>query len=86
MDAYQQQFDINDHGHLLVKRAAFRDDLVGETILDLAAGDRQDWTVQQWLLVLSSLKVSKLKVKDWLLLDHPASELNGDPATEKVMI
>jgi len=56
-------------GHLLVRRAIFRDDWVASLIFDLAAGDKENWTTREWNQILRDLKACRLRVTDWLDLN-----------------
>ncbi len=56
-------------GHLLVCRAAFRDDWIGIAVLDIAAGGQTDWTPTEWYWVLDDLKRTPGKLADWLDLN-----------------
>jgi len=56
-------------GHLLVRRAVERDDWVSEALCDVAAGDRTDWSTQDWGTLLTGLRQTQLRVADWLDLN-----------------
>ena len=60
--------DLKDHGSLLVRRAVLRDDWIADAILDLAAGDQTEWTLEQWDTLFTDLKKSDLTVEAWLML------------------
>ncbi len=59
---------LADYGHLLVRRAICRDDWVAEEILELAANGQRDWTLAEWKALVSELKKSDLRLRDWLVL------------------
>ena len=58
---------LDDHGHLLVRRAVDRDDAVTLAILDLAVGDQTEWTPQQWDTLLSELAGCDMTIEEWLI-------------------
>ena len=60
--------DLSAYGSLLVRRAVLRDDWISDTILDLAAEGRTEWTSKDWDTLLAELKTSTLTVADWLIL------------------
>ena len=57
---------LREHGRLLVRRAVLRDDWIGETLLDLAAGDQTEWTPQQWDALLRDIGESDMTIDEWL--------------------
>jgi len=59
----------DEAGHLLVARAATRNDWIGEAVLDIAAGDRKIWTLKQWRALLQDLHCTPGKLADWLDLN-----------------
>jgi len=59
----------DEAGKLLVRRAIERNDWIAETICDIAAGDRADWSTLDWAKVLQGLKQTELRVADWLDLN-----------------
>ncbi len=59
----------DDAGRLLVRRAINRDDWISDAILDIAAGDREDWSTEDWNTLLSELQTCRLRLADWLDLN-----------------
>jgi len=59
----------DEAGKLLVRRAIERNDWIAETICDIAAGNRTDWSVVEWDEVLQGLRQTELRVADWLDLN-----------------
>ena len=59
---------LEDHGHLLVRRAVLRDDWISDALLDLAADGQTDWTPKQWDTLLTELQSSTLNIRDWIVL------------------
>jgi len=56
-------------GTLLVRRAMDRDDEISEAIFDIAAGDRTNWSTEDWNTLLHDLKACRLRLNDWLDLN-----------------
>ena len=56
-------------GQLLLRRVIDRDDWIGLAVLDIAAGDRQHWTPQDWHTLLAELHRTPGKLSDWLDLN-----------------
>jgi len=56
-------------GQLLVHRAIDRDDWISQGILDIAAGNKTNWTPQQWDVLLTDMHASRIRVSDWLDLN-----------------
>ncbi len=74
MNSYTLEVDPVDRlrdaaGKLLVRRAVERNDWIAETICNIAAGDRTDWSTLDWAEVLRGLKQTDLRVTDWLDLN-----------------
>lgn len=59
--------DLRDHGRLLVRRAVKRDDWIAEALLDLAAGDKQEWTPGEWSELQTELAGSDMTIEEWLV-------------------
>lgn len=57
---------LRDHGRLLVRRAVLRDDWISEALLDLAAGDKQQWTPQEWFDLQMDMEASDMTIDEWL--------------------
>lgn len=57
---------IDEVGNILVSRVIERNDWISETIFDIAAGDKKQWTLSEWNAVLADLQCCKLKVSQWL--------------------
>lgn len=53
-------------GHLLVRRVIERDDWTAESIFDIAAGTKTNWSPIEWAALLCDLERCQLKVSDWL--------------------
>lgn len=53
----------------MVRRVIDRDDDIAEAVFDIAAGDRQHWTSQDWRTVLADLSGCRLRLADWLDLN-----------------
>ena len=51
---------LRDHGRLLVRRAVLRDDWIADALLDLAAGDKQQWTPQEWFDLQMDMETSDI--------------------------
>lgn len=60
--------DITAYGHLIVRRAVQRDDWISDTIFELAAQGRSDWSQQDWDTLLAELDSCNDKLADWLIL------------------
>ena len=56
-------------GHLLVRRVIDRDDWTSDALCDLAAGDRVQWTPQDWRTLLRDLRKTPGTLNDWLDLN-----------------
>jgi hypothetical protein len=63
----QPEPDLASYGHLLVRRAILRDDWISEAILELAAGDKLEWTVPEWDTLTAELAGCDLTIEDWLI-------------------
>lgn len=59
---------LKEHARLLVRRAINRDDWIADALLDLAAGDQTEWTVQEWDALLTELEASDMTIDDFLTL------------------
>lgn len=59
----------DEAGHLLTRRAAQRDDWIGDAILDIAAGDKLAWTPEDWRALLADIDRVPGKLTDWLDLN-----------------
>ena len=56
-------------GNLLVSRLVERDDWISQGVFDIAAGNRTNWTPQDWRTLLNDLRASRVKLTDWLDLN-----------------
>jgi len=56
-------------GGLLVRRAMLREDWIAQSLFDIAAGDKQVWTPQEWHALIADLKTCRLRINDWLDLN-----------------
>lgn len=52
--------------NIQVKRVAAQDSAAAEALFDVAAGQRTQWDVLSWNLLLGRLDRSRLKVETWL--------------------
>lgn len=59
----------DEAGGLLVRRAVDRDDWISDALLDVAAGDRRNWTLRDWKALLRDLRRTPGRVSDWLDLN-----------------
>lgn len=59
----------DEAGHLLVRRACDRDDWIGSAVLDVAAGDKREWTPSEWSAMLADLHRTPGNLADWLDLN-----------------
>jgi hypothetical protein len=59
----------DEAGHLLVARACDRDDWIGAAILDIAMGEKLDWTLGEYRKLLADLRRTPGKLTDWLDLN-----------------
>jgi hypothetical protein len=59
----------NTAGHLQVHCACDRTDWIGDAVLDIAAGDRINWTPSDWRTLLQDLRRSPGTLTDWLDLN-----------------
>ncbi len=57
---------LQQHGHLLVRRVAQRDDSVSDALFDVASGGRSTWTLADWEAMLDELDACQLTVGAWL--------------------
>jgi hypothetical protein len=57
---------LRDHGRLLVRRAVKREDWITDALLDLAAGDQQQWTPQERFDLLMDMEASDMTIDEWL--------------------
>lgn len=64
----QPQNDLADYGSLLVRRAVLRDDWISDELWELAANGQREWDYRDWLAVESELKMSKMRIRDFLVL------------------
>lgn len=58
--------NLSDHGRLLIRRAVLRDDWISDAILDLAAGNKTEWTPQEWFDLLMDLESSDMTIKEFI--------------------
>lgn len=56
-------------GSLLVRRAIDRNDWIADALLDIAAGDQLEWTLAEWEALLTGLRQTPGRVRDWLDLN-----------------
>lgn len=54
------------YGHLIVRRAVLREDDISQALFDLAAGDRIQWTLEDWQPILADLLNCNDKIEDWI--------------------
>ena len=57
---------LAEHGRLLVRRVAQREDETGEALFTLAAGDRTNWTPTEWQALLADLDADDRTVRQYL--------------------
>ena len=57
---------LHDHGRLLVRRAVKRDDWIAEALYDLAAGDKSEWTPQEWFDLQMEMECSDMTIREFL--------------------
>lgn len=57
---------LREHGRLLVRRAVTRDDWISDAILDLAAGEKDHWSLEEWETLLSEILGSDMTIDEWL--------------------
>lgn len=57
---------LAEYGSRQVNRVIEEDNWASETIFDIAAGDKTEWTPVEWAALLCDLERCKLKVKDWM--------------------
>lgn len=58
--------DLSAHGNLLVRRAVLRDDWIADALLDIAAADQTEWTLEEWQALLTELESSDMTISEFL--------------------
>lgn len=55
---------LDDYGHLLVRRAIEREDVVADAVLDLLAGTQKEWTLAEWEAVLHTASQDSRRIRE----------------------
>ena len=59
---------LENQRHRLVRAIARENSPAAEELFTVAAGQKKDWTLEEWNDLLRSLDVCEDKVDDWLAL------------------
>lgn len=56
----------DEYGRLLIRRVLLKDDWASDVIFDVAAGNKTEWTPEEWDSLIAELEQSNERVNDWL--------------------